>query len=190
MPRIPELEQYRSRSEETGQPFWTCPAEEGIECPGGQRFESLGGFKSHMSKFHGGYTASDVSVSSASEREAGADTGRGSAPARPRRMSARNRELNDKVNEALNLCVKHFVDGLDEPERQRLGVLRGEVLVAVAGVEFDFEERLISLRSKWVIVAVLAALYVLPQLPSLKEVIARSKAKPKPDEEEKANVNE
>jgi hypothetical protein len=187
MPRIPELEQYRSRSEETGQPFWTCPQEDGAECPGGQRFESLGGFKYHMSKLHGGYTASDVSPSPPSEREAAAD--KGSAPARPRRMSARNRELNDKINEALNLCVKHFVDGLDEPERQRLGVLRGEVLVAVAGIEFDFEERLISLRSKWVIVAVLAALYVLPQLPSLKEVIARSKAKPKPDEE-KANVNE
>ncbi len=173
MSRQPELDQYRRRDEDTGQYVWTCPVEEGLACPGERKFESLGGFKYHMSQQHGGYTASDVA--SAAPVGAGAGDQRGAPALKPRRMSAKNRELNDKVNEALNLCVKHFVDGLDETEKQRLGALRGEVLVAVAGVEFDFEERLISLSSKWAIIIVLAALYVLPQLPSLREVIAKSR---------------
>jgi hypothetical protein len=43
------------------------------------------------------------------------------------------------------------------------------------GVEFDFDEKLISVSGKWMALAVIVALYILPGLPSLKDIIAKAK---------------
>lgn len=177
-------EQYGQQDTDTGLDFLTC----GDPACGSKRFYSTTEFKSHMQRKHGGLevSSSDVEPIEAGQGDNTADTP-GGRPAsttsalpeapKPKKLSAKARELNDKLNEAINLCIKHFIDGLTEADTERLSVLRGEVSTAVIGVEFDFEQRLFAVSGKIALAITVAALYVLPRLPTLKQMAAKSKEK-------------
>lgn len=172
-----ESDQYREKDPETNQYFWTCP-----NCESKPRFDSLGGFKYHMQKEHGGYLASDIEAASPSvsdSREAVAarpGTPAATAPVqKTKKLSAKARELNDKFNRCITLCIKHLMKGLTETEITELEQLRGDVSEAVIGVEFDFEDKLVAVSGKWALVIALGLLYILPQIPTLKDVIAKAR---------------
>jgi len=135
-----------------------------------------------MQREHGGYTSSEIDESlpesttpSADGERTGSRSDADGTAVKPKRLSARARELNDKFNEALNLILKHFLEGLSEQELTRLAEIRGEVSSAVIGVEFDFEERIFKVKGRmWLGIAV-ALLWILPQIPSMKELLAKAK---------------
>ncbi|SRR6266576_1920906 len=167
-----ELVAEYGRENETGT-VMVCP-----HCDPEQTFETLEAWKGHMAKEHGGYTSSEVAAGQPEERAGGLA---GSTPpaAKPKRLSARARELNDKLNRCISLVVKHIISGVTETERQELEDLRTVITEAFVGIEFDFEERLISLTGKWAVLVVLVLLYALPSLPSMKEAIAKAREKAK-----------
>lgn len=161
-----------------------------LVCPesdcNGKPYYSLAEFRSHMQRKHGGIAvpssevdalpSSDVDESTSSGNNGHRPSESTSVPLpKPKKLSAKARELNDKLNEAINLVIKHFIDGLSELEVERLGTLRGEVSAAVVGVEFDFENRLFSVSGKVALAITVAALYVLPKLPTLKQIQAKAK---------------
>jgi hypothetical protein len=168
-----DAEQFVRIDDGTAEKFYFCP--DCKETGETVEFSSASGWRSHMNGKHGGVIEIDGASSVPSK---GADAPATPAPApKPKRMSAKTRELNDKTNRAINLVLKHFMTGLSEDELDELGTLRGEVATALCGIEFDFDEKLISLSSKWAILIVVVALFVLPQLPSLKELVANVKQK-------------
>jgi hypothetical protein len=153
-------------------------------------FETLEAWKDHMQRQHGGYTTSEVAAGQP-ERPEKADGGANQpAPAaptlvKPKRLSAKARELNDKLNRCISLVLKHMLSGINEEERLQLEAARTEITEAFIGIEFDFEERLISLNGKWAVLVVLVLLYTLPSLPTMKEAIAKASAKAKEKAEAK-----
>lgn len=180
-------DRYGKMDEDTGLDYLVCP-----DCDG-RRFDTLAEFKSHMQRKHGGLEVSgsevdsietgDVTTSMTGEtpqtdRTSPNPVSTTSAP-KPRTLSKKARELNDKLNEAINLVIKHFVDGLTEMDTERLSVLRGEVSTAVVGVEFDFEQRLFAVSGKIALAITVGCLYVLPKLPTLKQMAAKAKDKDK-----------
>ena len=164
--------------EEEGAFVMVCP-----DCDPEQKFDTLEAWKEHMQKEHGGYTSSEVA--SGLPREAGAEsrpqpgTTAAVSPAKPKRLSSRARELNDKVNRCVSLVIKHVISGVTDEERQEIERLRADVTEAFVGIEFDFEERLFSLSGKWAVLAVMVLLYTLPSIPSMKEAIAKAREKNK-----------
>lgn len=144
------------------------------------KFESLEEWKQHMQKEHGGYTSSEVG---ASLPQAGTSGGAGESrsdgletPAlKPKRLTGKARELNDKLNRCISLCVKHLISGITEQEREELERLRTDVQEALVGIQLDFEERMFQLSGWWAAALVLAGLYVLPSLPTMKEAVATAK---------------
>lgn len=187
-----QYDDYRRRDENSGEYIYFCPDCKG-EGDGPLQLGSLHKFKSHMQREHGGLVteesagASEGPSSDNLQQETGSDK-RGSDSrdssgastrtpvSKPKRISPRARELNNKFNRCISLCVKHLFKELSEDERNELENLRSEVSENVIGVEFDFEERLVGISGKWALVVALALLYVLPALPPLKEVIAKAKA--------------
>jgi hypothetical protein len=169
------LETYGEERE--GQTVMVCPT-----CTD-TTFETLEAWKDHMTREHGGYTSSEVASGQATSKEPGTSGGAGtssnpSTPApKPKRISQRARELNDKLNRCVSLVIKHLMSGIDEDERKEMEVLRTAITEAFVGVEFDFEERLVSLSGKWAVLVVLILLFILPALPSMKESIGKALAK-------------
>jgi hypothetical protein len=159
----------------------TCPQCEGKE------FDSLTAWKYHMQAEHGGYTSDDISESLPPGGDPHADqTESAAGTVKPKKVTARARELNDKFNEGLNLLFKHFIDGLTDADKIRLFEIREEVSSAVIGVEFDFEERLVKISSKVALGIAVTCLWVLPQIPSFKEIIAKAKENADKSKSEKA----
>lgn len=173
MPRA-DYSEYRKMNEDTGQWEYFCP-----DCTDGESprvFTSLGGWKSHMQTQHGGLVDSGEPESSAAPSP---ETGAGAVPApvppKPKKLSNSSRELNKKLNDCINLVMKHFIKGLDDLEMERLEVLRNEVSMAWMGVEFDFDDKLVTISGKWAALVVITALYILPQLPTMKQMLAKVK---------------
>ena len=175
------LETYGEERE--GQTVMICPHDD-KHGP----FETLEQWKDHMVKEHGGYTSSEVAAGQPTATKDEGDTagraGSTVSPPKPKRMSARARELNDKLNRCVSLVLKHVISGITEEERAEMETARTQITEAFVGVEFDFEERLVSLSGKWAVLIVLVLLYTLPSLPTMKEQIAkairaRQEAKPK-----------
>jgi hypothetical protein len=168
-----ELTQQYGRDE--GDTFvMVCPT-----CEPEEIFPSIEQWKEHMQKQHGGYTSSEV-ASGQQPQVGGGESGidaKTTPPPKPKRLSARARELNDKVNRCVSLVIKHIISGIDETERQEMERLRTDVTEAFVGIEFDFEERLFSLTGKWAVLVVLVLLYTLPSIPSMREAIAKAKEK-------------
>ena len=170
-----ELTQQYGRDE--GDAFvMVCPT-----CEPEEIFPSIEQWKAHMSKEHGGYTVSEVATGLSSEQGGGEPRQPPATPPppKPKRLSQRARELNDKVNRCVSLVIKHIISGITEEERQQMESLRTDVTEAFVGIEFDFEERLLSLSGKWAVLAVLVLLYTLPSIPSMREAIAKAKEKAK-----------
>jgi hypothetical protein len=169
--------QYGQTDSETGLEFLVCP-----DCDG-RKFYTLAEFRSHMQRKHGGMVvdgAEPESPEGNAEPVTPIQTEEHPATVeqpKPKRLSGKARELNDKLNEAINLVVKHFIDGLNDFELDRLSLLRGEVSAAVVGVEFDFEQRLFSVSGKIALAITVACLYVLPKLPNFKQMAAKAKEK-------------
>lgn len=184
-PKTGQFDDYRRRNEDTGEWIYFCPDCKGESSDGPLEIGSLHKFKSHMQSTHGGYTITEEG----SEALPGSDNplqgtgpvkppiGLGTAPVptKPKRLSQRSRELNDKLNEALKLCVKHLLKGLSEEERSMLDDLRSEVTMGFVGIEIDFDEKLVSVSGKWAAIISVVALNVLPSLPSIKELIEKAK---------------
>lgn len=172
------FEQYGRQEGEAS--VWVCP-----DCEPEQKFETLEQWKDHMQKEHGGYTSSEVAegveVNGQRPADKGADTGKGSAAPlpKPKKLTARARDLNEKTNRCVSLVVKHLVSGVTSAELEELETLRTAITEAFIGIEFDFEEKLFSLTGKWAVLVVLALLYLLPQVPSMKESIAKAVEKGK-----------
>lgn len=167
-----DAEEFVRIADDTAEKFYFCPdckdAGETVE------FSTAAGWRSHMNGKHGGVISAETPAPETGAGKNNVVTMPAPSP-KPKRMSAKTRELNDKTNRAINLVLKHFMTGLSEDELDELGTLRGEVATALCGIEFDFDEKLISLSSKWAILIVVVALFVLPQLPSLKELVAKAK---------------
>lgn len=162
-----DLDKYRKLDDETGQFKYFCP-----DHPD-QEFDSSAGWRYHMQKFHGGVTGSDTDAPSTPL----SDNAPSKVAARPRKLSAKSRELNEKMNKCCNLAVKHLVDGINEKEQEELGVLRGELFMAILGIEFNFDDKLIAISNKWILVLVLVALYLVPNMPSFKDQMETIKRK-------------
>lgn len=180
--------------ERDGKTVVVCPT-----CPD-TVFESLEQWKDHMTTEHGGYTTEEVSEglgassslnqseSFAASDDATRDKGARKdtlPPTKPKRLSARARELNDKCNRCVALILKHFMKGLSQEEQQELDSNRTDLTQAFVGIEFDFEERLFSLQGKWAIIVVLILLYAAPVLPNLKTIGEKIQAKAKSKEQKK-----
>lgn len=153
--------------------------------------ETLEAWKDHMQREHGGYTSSEVAAGQPerSEKLEGSMASPLMTPppaVKPKRLSARARELNDKLNRCISLVLKHMISGISEDERLQLEAARTEITEAFVGIEFDFEERLISLSGKWAVLVVLVLLYTLPSLPTMKEAIAKVSEKAKAAKKEGA----
>jgi hypothetical protein len=175
-----ELIDHYGREDE-GVLYMVCP-----HCDPEEKFETLEAWKDHMQREHGGYTSSEVASGQAATEEAGAGARTPPpAPAKPKRMSAKARELNDKLNRCISLVLKHVISGITEEERQEMERSRTELTEAFIGIEFDFEERLFSLSGKWAVLVALVLLYTLPALPSMREAIAKSREKSKEKSKEK-----
>lgn len=168
-----DAEEFVRIADDTAEKFYFCP-----DCKDAgetKEFSTAAGWRSHMNAQHGGVISAEIP---APEKGGGNVVPITAATTpKPKRMSAKTRELNDKTNRAINLVLKHFMTGLSEDELGELGTLRGEVATALCGIEFDFDDKLISFSSKWAILIVVVALFVLPQLPSLKEMVASVKQK-------------
>ena len=146
---------------------YRCP-----QCPpDAETFDSLQRLKTHMAKEHGGYDSSDI-ASAVPQRpieETGGVTPKaqeGAPPSPPKKTSRLNRELNEAMNEGLTLCVRHMTAGLDEIQKARLAEITGKITTAVMGVEFDFEQKIVSVSGKFWLILGLALLYVVPRLPT------------------------
>lgn len=182
---------------------YSCPSP---DC--GKSYASLGGLKTHMARMHGGYTPEEIATASAeptppaesvdSEVVVVDDDGavhpatQETAPPppppmqsdRPKVITRRSRELNDTLNSAIQLAIKHLTRGIDDAERQQLDYARREITAALVGVEFDFDEKLIVLRSKiWLLVSVIL-LYAVEKLPTFADMfkmLKKETAKKEPD---------
>lgn len=167
--------------EREGKTVVVCPT-----CPDAA-FESLEQWKDHMQHEHGGYTAEEVSEglgassSNTSSDDASLDKGGTpmdtSRPTKPKKLSAKARELNEKVNRCISLILKHLISGITEAEQQELEQSRADVTQAFVGIEFDFEERIFSLSGRWAIIVAIILLYTVPALPSMKDALAKVRQK-------------
>jgi hypothetical protein len=183
---------------------------ERITCPKpdcGKTYASLSGLKTHMQRMHDGYTPEEIQQATASAQteetpptsefsvvdvsddgevtdstDYSAPPPPPSAPPEPKRVSKRSRDLNDQLNSAIQLGIKHLTKGLDDADKAQLDFYRNAVVTALIGFEFDFEERIITLRSKvWLLITV-GLLYVVEKLPTFSTMFAllgeqRKKAK-------------
>jgi len=164
---MPNYADYRRRDENTGEWIFFCPDCKNDTGDGPLELGTRQRWQSHMQKEHGGYTEDNSDDSTPPAAPA--------APVepvqpKPKKLSSKSRELNDKLNECINLCIKHFMSGIDEQEKQRLETLRGEVSMGFMGVQFDFEEKLVTVSGRWAAIIVILALYILPQLPTFKQM--------------------
>ena len=168
--------------ERNGEIRMVCPT-----CENSPEFETIEQWKDHMQKHHGGFTSSEMQDGQVTPEGTERQTVQEQTPRpKPKRMSQRARELNDKVNRCVSIIVKHIVSGINDAEREELETNRSAITEAFVGIEFDFEERLFSITGKWAVLAVLVMLYILPQIPSMKESIAKAKQNAA---EKKLNVN-
>lgn len=176
-----------------------------VQCPECEKTcASLSGLKGHMARMHGGYTDEQIAAVAAVapppeptpviEGEFVPEPPPIPPPptpepvaAEPKRYTKHSRELNDQLNAALQLCLKHLTKGMTDEERQQLDFYRSAVTSALIGVEFDFDERLFVLRSKiWLLVSV-AILYGIEKLPSLNAMLAFIRNQQRKDKKESAD---
>jgi hypothetical protein len=166
----------------------TCP-----QC--GKHFRKLDRLKEHMTVHHGGFTQSEI-VGAVSDPEnpdvAPVEAANSNvnlfgetdpAPERtsePRRSTRRNRELNDKVNACFGFLLRKLLGKMPTPEETaQFEKDREEIQTAALGVELDFEEKVTKkISSKWALIAMLVALYLIPQIPPIpfQQLIAQMKA--------------
>lgn len=167
----------------------TCP-----ECK--DTFTSLNGFKGHMTNKHGGFSAGELIAATEASAEAGESDPnmpevvkseiaqaevihRTREPAEvqePKRLTKRSRELNDKVNDVIQLLIKHMTKGLTPDELARIESARGELATAIVGVEFDFERKMLAITGNFWLIVLLIAMYTVPALPTAKELFVKAKA--------------
>lgn len=184
--------------------------ETGYKCPHcSKRFTSLPGIKGHMTDKHGGFTVNEIAATLPTERkresaanespanssaatEAGAAAVETASPSTapvippPKRIGPKQRELNDKTNRALRLVGKRLMKGLSDEESAELERLRDEVLDAMMGIEIDFDEKLFTVKGRWIMWGVAFALLIGPWMPTMKETFTklremRTHATKKPD---------
>lgn len=161
----------------------------------GKGFNNLENLKAHMTREHGGFTASEivdaVNTSENPDAPPSGDPISENAPfeltpdapepkqAEPRRSSRRNRELNDRLNAAMDTIIEKALGmPVSEQRLSELKTIRSEVRNAIFGVEFDFDEKIVKVGSRWVLVVLLLALYVFPYMPPIpfQKLIADMKA--------------
>jgi len=180
-------------------------------CPHCEKtYAGMPALKTHISRMHGGYTDDEIAAilqaaqPAPTEVPVPVEPGTEEPPPQvvaavsepessPKKMTKYSRELNEHLNLALQLGIKHLTRGLNDMERDNLDSYRREVTAALIGVEFDFDERLIVLRNKiWLAVAVLL-LYGVEKLPTFAEMfkmIKEPKKKEPPQPKVDSNVNE
>lgn len=173
------------------------------EC--GKRFKRLERLKGHMADRHGGYTEEEIAsvvsrIGSTAEAvpengefqlrppgEHQDGNGDGAAtdipetqgeprrPTEPRRSTRRNRELNDSLNQALVLCVRHLTGEITPEEKAQLAEKQKGLLLALCGVEFDFDATVVKFQSRiWLVLAV-AFTFLVPRLPSFSDIIKNAR---------------
>jgi len=140
-PRSPYLQKREGVS------FYVCPHDQ-------QEYDSLGQLKRHMEVEHGGFTESEIGE--ATPQAPRTETPPGDTTATfPRKVSKKNRELNEKLNECISLIAQRIMSGLKPEQKERLQVLKGDLLVNALGFDFDFDKGLIPLHSKFWLVTML-----------------------------------
>lgn len=167
-----------------GVPVYVCP-----HCR--QEFEELYQVKKHLEREHGGFSAQDVEAArpprsvDAGGMGPGESGGAPPAPA-PRKVSRKSRELNEKLNECMALIAKRIMSGLNDTERERLGQLKGELLINALGFDFDFDQGLIPLKSKFWLVTMLLFTQAEVAIPEGvgAQIVAILKARQKPEKSE------
>lgn len=192
-----------------------CPSEgEGRKRLCEREMETLSGFKRHMTRWHGGYTEEQIQaaisqlepsgetqaefadVSSdfparvegeAANRE---ETQRQRADvSRKPRQSSQSKALNQKLNECIDLTVKHLMGTIKEEEKDELNTKRGELVMASFGAQFNFDEKIVAFESRWMLIVMLIALYLVPNLPTAKTMMNMYKEKQKKEAQKQEKVN-
>lgn len=167
------VEQFGERDEQTGEVRMKCPT-----CDNHPEFDTIEQWKDHMQKEHGGFTSSEMeqgqihpeTSSQSSAQPAQAQPERKA----PKRQTQRARELNEKSNRCIALILKHIVSGITDTEREEMETLRTNVTEAFIGIEIDFDQQLFSISGKWAILVVIVSMYLLPNIPSMKESIGKA----------------
>lgn len=167
-------------------------------CPQcGKRFRKLDRLKDHMTSSHGGFTASEIAASGVDPENQDAarvdaptaveghfeltpDSPEVRSPSEPRRSTRHNRELNVKINSAIDTIVEKALGMPVSNERmEELKQTRADIRNAAFGLEFDFDEKVTKkVSSKWILVLLIVALYVLPYMPPIpiQKLVAELKA--------------
>lgn len=192
-----------------------CPSEgEGRKRLCEREMETLSGFKRHMTRWHGGYTEEQIQTAISQLEPSGepqvqfADVStdfparadgeaasreetqrqRSEASRKPR-QSSQSKALNQKLNECIDLTVKHLMGTIKEEEKDELNVKRGELVMASFGAQFNFDDKIMAFESKWMLIVMLIALYLVPNLPTVKTMMSMYKEKQKKEADKKEKVN-
>lgn len=192
-----------------------CPSEgEGRKRLCEREMETLSGFKRHMTRWHGGYTeeqiqtaisqlepsgetkaqfadvSTDFPARADGETASREETQRQRADAsRKPRQSSQSKALNQKLNECIDLTVKHLMGTIKDEEKDELNTKRGELVMASFGAQFNFDDKIMAFESKWMLIVMLIALYLVPNLPTAKTMMNMYKEKQKKEVEKKETVN-
>lgn len=190
-----------------------CPRNDGTNPHCNRESLNIRGFKMHMTRQHGGYTEDEITAA-LSQLEPSSETQadfasiepffpertQGDAPARdsvPRertsdtrkpRQSSQSKALNQKLNECIDLTVKHLMGTIEDEEKKVLATKRGEITMAAFGANFNFDEKIVSFESKWMLMVMVALLYLLPNMPTAKTMFAMVREKQRKDAEKKAEA--
>lgn len=179
-----------------------------------REMETLSGFKRHMTRWHGGYTEEQIQaaisqlepsgetqaefadVSSEFPARVEGEAGTREETQRQRtdvsrkpRQSSQSKALNQKLNECIDLTVKHLMGTIKEEEKDELNTKRGELVMASFGAQFNFDDKIVAFESKWMLILMLIALYLVPNLPTAKTMMSMYKEKQKKEAEKKEAVN-
>lgn len=190
-----------------------CPSEgEGRKRLCEREMETLSGFKRHMTRWHGGYTEEQIQaaisqlepsgetqaedVSSDFPARVEGEAGNREETQRQRvdvsrkpRQSSQSKALNQKLNECIDLTVKHLMGTIKEEEKDELNTKRGELVMASFGAQFNFDDKIVAFESKWMLIVMLIALYLVPNLPTAKTMMSMYKEKQKKEADKKEKVN-
>lgn len=173
-----------------------------------KRFKNLDNLKDHMTKHHGGWTGPELAGSGQTSEETSAPRGEApnsaegefrltpDAPAEreesPRRSTKHNRELNAKVNSAIDTVIEKALGMPVSQERlDQLKEVRTEIRNVAFGIEFDFDESKITkkINSRWALIFLIAVLYLIPYMPPIpfQKLLAELKTGKKKPNESNAN---
>ena len=180
---------------------------------------SLSGWKRHMTRKHGGYESDALAAiiaanpqqespsttqaefhevlpdfperlaPEAAERELRQARTPRAEGEKKKKISTRSKELNSKVDQCIDLLAKHMMGQSKPGDPERLSELRGEIVAASFGAQFDFDdEKIVGFTGRFWLIIVIILLYLGPNLPTTTVLLQKMQEQRKAQAEKKEVV--